>query len=152
MHALEVHKDRVSSAAFSPDGSKVLAAPYDRTARLWKAETGALSRILAGHGKGVNSAAFSSNGSKVLAAPYDKQILKRHEGEVLNAEFSPNGKHIATLCTDARVRFVRVGIKNPKCIRVLDHRYNPDLEGSRFEDAIFDPSMPKERYCAAEKL
>jgi len=34
------HTDRVRSIVFSPDGSRVLTASYDRTARVWDANTG----------------------------------------------------------------------------------------------------------------
>ncbi|NIP93191.1 MAG: hypothetical protein GWO24_06940, partial [Akkermansiaceae bacterium] len=34
------HQDRVRSASFSPDGSRVLTASVDHTARVWDAQTG----------------------------------------------------------------------------------------------------------------
>ena len=37
------------SAAFSPDGSRVVTASYDNTARLWDAMTGAALATLSGH-------------------------------------------------------------------------------------------------------
>lgn len=33
--SLEGHTDRVTSAQFSPDGTRVLTASYDNTAKLW---------------------------------------------------------------------------------------------------------------------
>jgi len=36
------HTDRVTSVAFSPDGSKVLTGSWDRTAKLWDTVTGAV--------------------------------------------------------------------------------------------------------------
>ena len=33
------HEDRVSSAAFSPDGARVVTASWDNTARVWEAAT-----------------------------------------------------------------------------------------------------------------
>lgn len=32
---LRGHQDRINSAAFSPDGSRIVTASYDKTARIW---------------------------------------------------------------------------------------------------------------------
>src|SRR5437868_1836568 len=52
------HEDQVNSAAFSPDGSFVVPASDDKTARLWDAKTGAALATLSAHGDTVISAAF----------------------------------------------------------------------------------------------
>ena len=56
------------SAAFSPDGKRIVTASADKTARLWDAETG-----------------------KPIGEP-----LKGHDGDVMSAAFSPDGKRIVT--------------------------------------------------------
>ena len=63
--------DVVNSAAFSPDGSRVLTASYDHTARLWDAKTGAPLAILLGHMDAVTSAVFSPDGSRIVTASND---------------------------------------------------------------------------------
>ena len=37
---LEGHSDAVTSASFSPDGTKVVSGSVDQTARIWDAVTG----------------------------------------------------------------------------------------------------------------
>ena len=49
LHVLEGHTDRVYSAAFSPDGTRVVTASADQTARLWDAATGKALATLEGH-------------------------------------------------------------------------------------------------------
>ena len=50
---LKGHEDSVASAAFSPDGKRIVTASADNTARLWDAETGKpIGEPLKGHGGG----------------------------------------------------------------------------------------------------
>ena len=59
-------------AAFSPDGSRIVTASADNTARLWDAKTGAAIATLSGHKDAVFSAVFSPDGSRVVTASEDK--------------------------------------------------------------------------------
>jgi WD40 repeat protein len=61
----------VQSAAFSPDGKRVVTASWDSTARLWDAESGKEIAVLKGHTAGVQSAAFSRDGKRVVTASSD---------------------------------------------------------------------------------
>jgi WD40 repeat protein/predicted Ser/Thr protein kinase len=64
--ALLGHPDRVLSAVWSPDGSRILTACADRTARLWDAKTGAASGPPMVHPRPVSTAAFSPDGATLL--------------------------------------------------------------------------------------
>jgi WD40 repeat protein len=67
------HEDGVSSAAFSPDGKRIVTASWDKTARVWDAESGKLIGVpLTGHEGGVSSAAFSPDGKRIVTASSDK--------------------------------------------------------------------------------
>ena len=60
----------VNSAVFSPDGSRVVTASRDKTARLWDAKTGAALATLSGHTDVVNSAVFSPDGGRVVTGSH----------------------------------------------------------------------------------
>ena len=60
------HTGPVTSAAFSPDGTRILTGSWDRTARVWDARTGTTLFELKGHTGGVNSVAFSPDGLRIL--------------------------------------------------------------------------------------
>jgi WD40 repeat protein len=114
---LSGHSGLVKSAVFSPDGSRVVTASDDNTARLWDPQTGAALGTLSGHTGLVNSAEFSPDGSRVVTASYDKTArlwdattgaalttLSGHTGLVNSAEFSPDGSRVVTASWDNTAR------------------------------------------------
>jgi hypothetical protein len=103
------HTNRVNSAAFSPDGHRVLTASPDKTARIWDADTGEPIHTLTGHADGVRYAAFSPDGTKALTASYDGTAriwdadtgtlihMLNHAANLASAAFSPDGRRALTV-------------------------------------------------------
>lgn len=65
---LKGHTDKVSSVAFSHDGSRVITGSWDKTARVWDVKTGKQLQVLKGHTNTVYLVRFSHDSSKVLTA------------------------------------------------------------------------------------
>ena len=115
--SLRGHEGAVQSAAFSPDGARIVTASDDRTARIWDAATGAEIAALRGHERAVAGAAFSPDGARIVTASDDRTAriwdaatgaeiaaLRGHEGAVRSAAFSPDGARIVTASDDRTAR------------------------------------------------
>jgi WD40 repeat protein len=76
------HSREVRSAAFSPDGTRVLSGSSDRTVKLWDAATGALLRTFEGHPEEVSSVAFSPDGTRVLSGGGNAYLRGRGDDKI----------------------------------------------------------------------
>jgi len=105
------------SVAFSPDGTRLASAAWDKTIRIWDAETGTQMTVLRGHDERVLSVAFSPDGSRLASASDDKTVrlwnaitgeelavLKKHGDEVISVAFSPDGMRLVSASDDMTVR------------------------------------------------
>ena len=123
---LRGHEDSVESAAYSRDGKTVVTASFDKTARIWDVATGREITILRGHQDAVHLAEFSPDGRSVVTTSFNrfsmlstlenaarvwdaatgKEIatLQGHEGVVVWAALSPDGKTVVTASFDRTVR------------------------------------------------
>jgi hypothetical protein len=66
--ALEGHRDAVTRAWFSADGTQVVTASHDKTARVWDLRRGKPNFIALNHKDVVISASFSPDGTHVVTA------------------------------------------------------------------------------------
>ena len=111
------HENYLQSAAFSPDGARIVTASVDDTARIWDVANGKEITVLRGHEGAVRSAAFSPDGARIVTASDDKTariwdaatgkeitVLRGHEDRVLSAAFSPDGARIVTASSDNTAR------------------------------------------------
>jgi WD40 repeat protein len=107
----------VWSAAFSLDGSRIVTASLDNTARIWNSTSAKEVAVLRGHDNYVFSAAFSPNGSRIITASGDNTariwnaasakeiaVLRGHDNAVMSAAFRPDGSRIVTASLDNTAR------------------------------------------------
>jgi len=104
------HSDRVTSASFSPDGTRIATGSYDKTAKVWDARTGAPLLELKGHVGPLLSVSFSPDSTRVATGggdrfdptrPGEAKVwdartgrvlldLKGHSSAVMSVSFSPD--------------------------------------------------------------
>jgi WD40 repeat protein len=110
-------QDRSLSAAFSPDGTRVIMEDETDALRVWDATTGLPVTAPLPHRGQVLAAAFSPDGSRVVTAgvdgtariwnaatgtPVTAPLL--HHGQVVAAMFSPDGARVMTASVDGTAR------------------------------------------------
>lgn len=71
IRTLKGHKKNVADARFSPDGTKIVSASYDGTAKIWDFNTGEqIGGDYIGHTEYPISAAFSPDGKLIITASF----------------------------------------------------------------------------------
>ena len=124
--ALLGHDAAVVAAVYSPDGTRIVTASNDRTARVWDARTGNELAILSGHIGDVTAAAFSPDGTRIVTASLDKTAriwdartgvqlaaLSGYDRSYSSVAYSPDGSRIVTASGDktAQVWDARTGVQ-----------------------------------------
>ncbi|MEM9493776.1 MAG: protein kinase, partial [Myxococcota bacterium] len=100
---------------FSPDGSRIVTASFDKTARVHSADGQGLSLVLRGHddmlaaGIPGGGGAFDESGARIVTISYDKTIrvwnsdgtgapivIRAPDVQAFSAAFSPDGTRIVS--------------------------------------------------------
>lgn len=128
---LEGHTGDVQKVAFSPDGKIIASASYDKTIKLWDANTQQELKTLAGHEKVVEVIDFSPDGKYLVSGDRDGNLLlwnikfsnnqlpnnlkpQKIDGEQYNnsgiaaLDFSPDSQQIAVSFYDGKIRIWNV--------------------------------------------
>ncbi len=68
---LQGHDGEISQVCFNSQGTRLLTAGIDKTARLWNVETGECIQILEGHSDEIFSCAFNYQGDAIITGSKD---------------------------------------------------------------------------------
>jgi len=159
---LQGHTDVVTSAQFSPDGTRIISGSHDRLAIVWNAVSGEIVTELAGNSDRIDHVAYSSDGRLIAAATgsdtvtvwnaetFQVQCSVREESKTpcRGLAFSHDGKRIAAAgdwglvkIWDIETSDLLISIKHPKWLgRASQHvAFSPDdrLILTAYGDSVF---------------
>jgi hypothetical protein len=135
--ALAGHHGVVRCASFSADGTHVVTASDDNTARVWDLRGERPSFVaLEGHQGTVWRASFSADGMHAVTASNDGTArvwdlrvnpprfvaLEGHDGPVKSASFSADGTHAVTASDDNTARVWDLRGNRPSFLALIGHR------------------------------
>jgi WD40 repeat protein len=142
------HRARVYSAAFSPDGRRIVTGSSQGTAKVWDAASGRELRTLTGHSDWILSAAFSPDGQRIItgsgyrtagiwdaASGLELFTLAGHSDEVWSVAFSPDGQRVVTGSFDQTAKVWDVASKRPL--------FKLDKANGRFLSVAFSPDCQR---------
>ncbi len=125
--ALDGHFGTLTTARFSNDGSRILTASADRTAKIFDAYTGTVLQSFEGHGNVVSSAVFSPDEKRVLTTSNDNtvRLWDTETGNLLNTAY---GKGLRKFFFDQAKMFgsEKLQFVNQDNERFLDGTFSPD--------------------------
>jgi WD40 repeat protein len=116
-HRIGTHLHQYHGVAISPDGSKMLTANRDRTARLWDMATGQCLMVFEGHTGELRRAAFTNDGTRAVTTADDgtlrlsnlatgecDHVMEGHRDTVTPDAVSPGDRHVISGSADGTVR------------------------------------------------
>jgi len=118
---LRGHTADLTSAAFGPDGDRIVTASYDTSARIWnwRSIVANTTVTIADSTNGLTSAVFSPDGRYVATSGQDTQVhiaaagtgaaaidkpLRANSEPVYSVAFSPDGQFVVTASRDSTAR------------------------------------------------
>lgn len=155
---LKGHFGFLLSAAFSPDGSRIVSGAADNTVKIWNAVTGSEVQTLQGHSSDVFDVAFSLDNRRIASASNDNTIkvwdtgngseiatLTGHTEAVGSVAFNNDGERIVSTGSDHTVRIwdasngTEIHTMRGHTTNVNSAAFSPD--GSRVVSASHDDTI-----------
>ncbi|KAF9359489.1 hypothetical protein BGX34_008331 [Mortierella sp. NVP85] len=109
--------DQAVRVVYSPKGDQILSGSWDKTVRIWDAQSGNCRHVLVGHSDHIQSVAYSPRGDQVASSGDDmtirlwnpvnghcRQILSNHDKGVFCVAYSPKGNLLASGSDDCTAR------------------------------------------------
>ncbi len=116
-HRIGTHLHQYHGVAVSPDGSRMITANRDHTARLWDIASGQCLMVFKGHTEELRRAAFTAGGRLAVTCANDGTlrvwncttgscvlILNGHKGYVTAVAVSPDDKYLISGGGDGTLR------------------------------------------------
>jgi WD40 repeat protein len=116
--------------AFDDAGGRIVSGSWDKTVRIWDAESGAELACLRGHRYGVMSVAFDDAGRRIVSGSWDKTVriwdaesgaelacLRGHENAVKSVAFDNGGRRVVSGSVDNTIRVWDV--ESAACLEVI---------------------------------
>lgn len=113
----DIHTNNIKRISFFPDGSHLITASFDNTAKLIQAETGEVVQTFKGHDNVIHAVSVSPNGSLIATASYDGRIglfqrgqdtgnfVKAHDGKDVNVvHFDYTGNYLISSGDDGKTK------------------------------------------------
>jgi len=148
---LSGHSAPVYRVTYSPDGTRIVTASYDHTARVWDARTGLELQRLSGHLGMVRSVHYSPDGTRIVSASKDGTriwdagtgallLVIRSPEKMNSAAYSPDGARIVTsFSKGVRVWDVRTGARVAEFVGSGEEEFSQasfSPDGSRIAVAV----------------
>ena len=108
------HTAGVSTAVFSPDGTRLATASDDKTAKVWDAVTGKELFTVSGHTGEVNQVAFSPDGTRLATASLDKTVKVWDVSATLNTGISTESTLSHALRNEGKAEGLNAGATTGK--------------------------------------
>jgi len=111
-----VHDHLVNHCAFSHDGTRLVSAGSDYSARVWALPSMRLAGCLLGHEDDVDMAVFSPDDRLIATCALDRmvrvfepggrclRVFAGHTGNIISLDWSPDGASIVSCGVDGTVR------------------------------------------------
>ena len=139
-----IHTDTLESAAFSPDGSRVVTTSKNNTVRIWNARDGVQIAVL--NTKSSSGVPLHPDGRSLVTATVEQSevqiwdaetlgqiaVLKGHDLPVLSVAFSPDGRRVVTGSLDKTARLWDLETQEQLAVLkghddlILDATFSPD--------------------------